>query len=531
MLERLGQFLILAISAVASVVLLLLIFMTTNPAAFWHTAGEIHNSLASAFGALGIGLIILFFAGLVLGSAAIGTRIIQSWKVQVIPVNEHGSPPAVVIHEKGVARVEHLATGQMDTQQLLTALRQSMQLNVVSANALKRMSAYLEEAGDVVDELPPGDKQGQLPPPKKMYKLIDVLRTGCVGNDGEYVIGYKRDGTSMAGKLFDVEDNLYNSIFTVGDQGGGKTAFAVLIAAYTIKHGGRLLIIDPEKGQRQSLTERLGPLVNKAFLLHEIADTPEKAEKLLSIAESEIETPGDYPVAFLVDELSMIARQAEVGMGKWAEVGKRCLSILEDYATRGRKRIRRSVVMGQFTQGKRNGGTTLRYAMATMCFRIDKKQSQLALDQEDAEQTPTLEPGEVIVIPSRSSEPKARMKVVYPDEEALQIIAQVALEVLTGLSISSEFRETPSTFQEPDLGEQKRTGKVLEISQVSPEMAYRARVRRVRELRKQNKNQTQIIETIWGVTPGASDGYIQARDEFKAIMSQIALEDARAEEG
>jgi hypothetical protein len=411
------------------VVLLILVFMVANPVAFWHTTGEIHDSLANAFGALGVGMVILFFVGVPLGTAALAIKINQSRKVQVIPVGKYGAPPAVVIHEQTGPRVEHLSqAGQMDTAQILTALRQSMQLNVVSANALKRMSAYLEDAGQVVDELPPAG-QDQLPAPKRMYKLIDVLRSGHMGNDGEYIIGYKRDGSAMCGKLFDVEDNLYNSIFTVGDQGGGKTAFAVLIAAYTIKHGGRLLIIDPEKGQKQSLTERLGPLVNRAFLLHEIADTPEKADSLLKIADAEIETPGDYPVVFLVDELSMIARQAEVNMGKWAKVGTHILSTLEDYATRGRKRIRRSVVMGQFTQGKRNGGTTLRYAMATMCFRIDKKQSQLALDQEEAEQTPTLEPGEVIVIPSRSSEPKARMKVIYPDEEALRIIAQVALEM------------------------------------------------------------------------------------------------------
>ncbi len=393
-----------------------------------------------------------------------------------------------------------------------------MQMNIVAANALKRMSMYIDEE-EYVDELPP-TAQEQLPAPRKMYKLIDVLRSGGVGDD-EYIIGYKQDGSPMAGKLFDVQDNLYNSIFTVGDQGGGKTAFAVLIAAYTIKHGGRLLIIDPEKGQRQSLTERLGPLANKAFLLAEIADTPEKAEKLLTIAESEIETPGEYPVALLVDELSMIARQAEVGMGKWAQVGKRCLSVLEDYATRGRKRIRRGVVMGQFTQGKRNGGTMLRYAMALMCFRIDKKQSMLALDPEDAEQTPTLDPGEVIVIPSRSSEPKARMQVIYPDEEALQIIASVALELLDDGPVSGEF---PKQDNGGDQDPQKRPGNVVEMT---PEMAYRARVRRVRELRAQGRNQTQIIEILWGITPGGSGEYAKARDEFKSIMQQIAVEDAR----
>lgn len=522
MLERLGQFITLVLSFVLAVVLLVLIFMWSNPVAFWHTSGEIHDTFANVFAAIGVGIVILFFVGLTLGSAALIIKINQSRKVQVITANKYGAPPAIVVHEQAGPRVEHLTTGQMDAGQLMLALKQSMQMNIVAANAMKRMSTYVGDT-EIVDEVVP-QGQEQIPSPKKMYKLIDVLRSGNMGDDGEYVIGYKPDGTAMQGKLFDVQDNLYNSVFTVGDQGGGKSAFAALIAAYTIKHGGRLLIIDPEKGQKQSLTERLGPLVHPTFLLHEIADTPAKAEKLLDIADAEIETPGEYPVVFLVDELSMIARQAEVGMGKWAEVGKRCLSILEDYATRGRKRIRRAVVMGQFTQGKRNGGTTLRYAMATMCFRIDKKQSMLALDLEDAEQTPTLAPGEVIVIPSRSSEPKARMQVIYPDEEALKVIVQVALEMLGKESVSGEF---PKQENEGDQEDQKRPGNVVEMT---PEMAYRARVRRVRELRTQGRNQTQIIEIIWGITPGGSAEYAKARDEFKGIMAQIALEDAGTEE-
>ncbi len=145
----------------------------------------------------------------------------------------------------------------------------------------------------------------------------------------------------------------------------------------------------------------------------------------------------------------------------------------------------------------------------------------MALDPEDAEQTPTLDPGEVIVIPSRSSEPKARMQVIYPDEEALQIIASVALELLDDGPVSGEF---PKQDNGGDQDPQKRPGNVVEMT---PEMAYRARVRRVRELRAQGRNQTQIIEILWGITPGGSGEYAKARDEFKSIMQQIAVEDAR----
>src|SRR6266567_4575839 len=126
MLERLSQFLILTLSFVLAVVLLFLIFLWGNPAAFWHTAGELHDGFAGFLAALGMGIKILFFVALGLGGAAAVVKVNQSRKVQVISANKYGTPPAMVIHERGVARVEHLSTGQMDTTQLMAALKQSM---------------------------------------------------------------------------------------------------------------------------------------------------------------------------------------------------------------------------------------------------------------------------------------------------------------------------------------------------------------------------------------------------------------------
>ncbi len=391
------------------------------------------------------------------------------------------------------------------------------------APASKTSNFFLDAPSD--DREPVEDEEEELAP-LEMISLSELLRDGeILPDEEESIIGYERDGEPVVGRLFDIQDNIYNSIFIVGDQGYGKSSLAVLLAAYTVFHRGRLLVIDPEKGQAQSLTERLGPLVHPAFLLCEIADTPQKAEQLLSIAEQEIAEPGDYPLCLLIDELSMIARAAETNMGKWAAVGKRILVVAEDYATRGRKRIRRSVAMGQFTQGKKSGGTALRYAMANMVFRIDQKQARLVLEPEDAAIAPTLVPGEVIVIPSRSSEPKVQMQVVYPDEEGLQMIAQAMLSESD--LVSGAFQPA---FQENLQEDLKRPGNILEMT---PETAWRAKVRRVRELRKKNRNQRQIIETIWGVRPGGSQEYARARDEYLSIMEQITQEDAglSSEEG
>lgn len=69
--------------------------------------------------------------------------------------------------------------------------------------------------------------------------------------------------------------------------------------------------------------------------------------------------------------------------------------------------------------------------------------------------------------------------------------------------------------------------------EIPPELAYQAKVNRVRLLREQGLNQSKIIKLVWGCAPGDSDVYRQARDEFKTIMAQIVLEDdgGQAEEG
>jgi len=338
----------------------------------------------------------------------------------VIRPGKHGAVQAVKYQDQLVQLSE--AHAALDPMQQLAYMQKMLQL---TALVHQQMTAYVSEDED--------ERESEVPqiaaPRKKMYPLLELLRSGEIENDS-FVLGYRsEDGSAVVGKLFDLEKNIYNSVFTVGDQGYGKSAFATLLAAYTVRCGGHLLIIDPELGQPQSLTERLGPLVHPAFLIAPVANTPEKAEALLTIAEAKVKKPDGTPLLLIVDELSMIARSVEANMGEWKDVGKRVLFVCEEFATRGRKRLQRAIVMGQFVQGKRNGGTTLLYSMATMVFHLKKRQSKWALDPDEAAQTPTLARGEVMIIPSDSEEEQTRMQVVYPDEQALEIIAEEALKM------------------------------------------------------------------------------------------------------
>lgn len=406
-------------------------------------------------------------------------------------------------------------------------MKQFWQMFSAATSSMKGMAAFMDQyevvdAEDEVEALGEGEETKQIAPPVT-YHLIDQLHDQqTVPNEEESIVGYV-DGQPLRGRLFSDDGNMFDSIFVAGDTGFGKSVFAVYFNALNVLHYGRTLVIDPDAEFDQSLSKRLGPLAHEMFLLHPVASTPEMAHKVIDMAEDELDVPGDYPVLWLVDEFSMIMRHAESN-GKWGEVGKRLATVAEDWATRGRKRRRKVMVFGQMTQAKRTGGTELRDSMTTVCFHLKERRARLVLDVEEAEITPTLKPGEVLVIPARSSEDSYRMQIPLPDEEALQVIART----IASSGDDKNTRQSARTEPEPDLNATRTEPEPrCQIIEMTPELALKAKVRRVGELRKQGKNMSQIIEMLYGVSRGGSAEYAKARDEYLSIIKMITLEDAQ----
>jgi hypothetical protein len=325
MLERLGQFITLALSFVLGVILLILIFMWSNPAAFWHTAGEIHDSLANAFGALGIGIVILFCVGVGLGTYSLFIRINQSRKVQVITPTKYGMPPAVVIHEQAGPRVEHLATGQMDPMQLLTAFKQSMQMNVTSANALRRMSDYVnvvDAAGEQTPEMQQ-QTQKQLIAGLHIPTFAESMRAGLIGPGQEkvlicYELERDEDTGLLTGNMTPYVDELENNctMFLGGASKSGKSTLMAHLSAQEAIMNALFYVIDPHlKHPERSIAAKIAPLAHAFILPPAMTDGEVKA--VLAHAEVEAlarqegrETPySGRPIVFIVDEvLSLFAR-------------------------------------------------------------------------------------------------------------------------------------------------------------------------------------------------------------------------------
>ena len=65
--------------------------------------------------------------------------------------------------------------------------------------------------------------------------------------------------------------------------------------------------------------------------------------------------------------------------------------------------------------------------------------------------------------------------------------------------------------------------------EMSDETAWQAKVSRVRELRQKERTQRDIVYQVWGVTPGRSPEYAQARAEYRQIIDLLNVEQADEE--
>ncbi len=292
----------------------------------------------------------------------------------------------------------------------------------------KHLMDFLERQNNVVDVDSYEEPIKQIARPKIL--LSEQIERGLtMPSEVVSVFGYPIDTNEpFLAPLFLREGNFVNSLMVLGDQGQGKSAIGVYLAGLTVNHGGFLLIIDPDASEEQSLWGRLGPL--KKFALCEVADTPEKAMRLLQIAEEEIEHPSAFPLALLADEFSMVMRHGKIG-GKWGKVADLVASTVENYATRGRKRLRRAIVFGQISNASRTGGTELRDSCDYLIFNTSSKKAERVLgdasDEEIAELAPSLTPGMAIVSPAKRSESYI-MQFTFPDERGLHMIAEARAE-------------------------------------------------------------------------------------------------------
>ena len=494
---------------------------------------KIWNVLGYVAFAIGLFLALLALLGTIYG-------LIRLWldiqtRRQRLRLDRETHAHAHKLEEQRYAAEQRLARQRFDHEVLLSRrefeLRQHLALTQVQADDLGNYPYLLQSAGEVT-LLPPGNsayaprliresaqlahqrKEGEpeLPSvgvPRQVPTLAEQVARGETRPDeAESILGYDSQGPRRG------PWNKLHSFFVVGGSGSGKSSTVSYYAALAVLHRARLLVIDPDAEEEESLTRRLAPLA--PFFLAPVGDSPEKAARVLSIARQELESPSAYPVVWITDEFTTIVRDGMYG-GRWAKVAQQLIPLIEEYAQRGRKRRRTAIVIGQIVKATRTGGTEVRASMtATFVHRIKPQQARMILDADEAEQCEYLEPGEALVL-LNSAVSTYRIRIPYAGTGDMQQVADLMLAERSRHR-SEGVRDWETAPPSPLAAANERS------SELSLELAQQAKVDRVRELRVKGVNQQQIIWQVWGVTKGGSSEYARARDEYFQIVSLLNAE-------
>lgn len=253
MLERLIQRVTLLLSFMAAAALLVGIFMMARPKEFWHTMGELHDGLANLFAAIGIGVEIVFFTGLLLVGAYALIRLRNMWTVQVIGPTRHGPQQAVMVRERGMTRVEHLANTQipLDANQLMAALQKSMLANYQSVNTIVKQQRVIDQYGDY-DEDEDGAPSA-LPPPEGIPEVVpySAIRDQVPGELS--LLGIHPHN----GELEIISPDKLKTAWFVGGSNTGKTNTVYGKVGDVVEWGAKILINDSHAHKDDSLTKKL----------------------------------------------------------------------------------------------------------------------------------------------------------------------------------------------------------------------------------------------------------------------------------
>lgn len=389
-------------------------------------------------------------------------------------------------------------------------------VNLPSGNYVQPVSAhyaphivhnYPKTPGTTVQEV--SNVEAALPSPT-VPTFAQLLQSGETRpHEVQSILGYT-DGNPRRGDW----DKLH-SFFVVGLSGSGKSSTVAYFVALAVMHGARLLVIDPDAEEEQSITKRIAPL--NFALLTPVVSSPQGVQRVLDIAQREIASPSNFPIVWIVDEFSTLMRDPE-----WASVAPQLAISIENYAQRGRKRNRTAIVLGQVAKATRTGGTELRDSMtATFVHRLPVKQARLVIDSDTASAAPTLADGEVLVQLANVAEPyKMQIPLTTLDDmDTVQSMmvgrSDSVLRRSSGILTPFPDRSTTSSMNAP------RT----DVNALENDVE---RMRTLILASGGKPSKRAILMEVYGVRPGGSPAWQEASQKYDAIIAEMEAEKEEA---
>jgi hypothetical protein len=482
---------------------------------YWLNRVAVDLALTEIFGALFVGIKILFFVGIALGIAWCAIEIKRHSQVKVIRPGKHG-PVQAIIDKSGVIHQLEVAGQhpQLDPLEQMALFQKFLQVQ----GPIQKMVQQT-----YVDAVP----QTQIAPttvtslPAPVMTFRELLRAGIVQKalaEGQMVLGYV-NGQLRYGSWFD----LY-SCGIGGVSGSGKTTTVRFLLFQAILATGKFVMIDPHIGDPEESLAAQFQMFTNIHALPPCDDEPGKVAKRIRYMFKEytrrkakgIKGPA---LVFVLDEFNEMIRRLP------DELRKELADLLLTIAQGGRKFGIFAMIIGQRWSendlGGKNYGAAIRSSLASVLAHrfTDEDQAKKLIGSKNGAKCLDLEQGHYFFrdTQGRLNETQTPYTV---DEDGVAI--QSILDGENTLENTEEFEENTPLFEDAE-----NTTEPLQISDFKRETTtenteMHTLAKEVMSLQAKGDGKGDIIRKLWGVNPGGSDEYKQAVQQYQQVMQFIA---------
>lgn len=288
------------IAVVVLVVLFAIAYWLNLPGV--HTfLGAANDALTEIFGALFVGLKLLFFTGLVLGIAYAVIELRKRSRITVISGTKH-RPAQAIIHKGELVQLAQPGQAQLDPMQQLAMLKTVMQMQ-------GQMSKLAQQT--VVQEIVPAQPLEIEAPKETIPAIVRYVDVQDEVPDNMSLLGIHPADGSL--ELSDWEK--LKMLWIVGSSSTGKSNTVFGKALEARNHGAKLLVIDQHAVKPDSLARKLEPL--KDAFLRPIAQTDDQVLSTLEAFKTEFErrvrgASCELKIVLIMDEINRMARNEKL---------------------------------------------------------------------------------------------------------------------------------------------------------------------------------------------------------------------------